>query len=56
MFISKKEPIPMVDPMPARVRIQAIPTPALWVTIPAPDPDSQKSGIVTPLIQGVDNH
>ena len=37
----------MVDPIPAWIRIQGIPTLALWVTIPAPDP--QKNGIVTPL-------
>ena len=49
MFISKKEPIPMVDPIPAWIRIQAIPTPAVWVTIPGPDPDLLKSGFVTPL-------
>ena len=28
---------------------QAIPTLALWVTIPALDPDPQKSGIAKPL-------
>ena len=39
----------MVDMIPAWIWIQAIPTPALRVTIPAPDPYPQKRGIVTPL-------
>ena len=39
----------MVDPIPVWIRIQAIPTLALWVTIPAPDPP--KSGIVTTLVR-----
>ena len=38
-----------MDPIPARIRIRVIPIPALLDVIPAPDPDPQKSGIVTPL-------
>ena len=47
--IPKKEPIPSVDPIPAWIRIQVIPTPALMDMVPAPDLDPLKSGIVTPL-------
>ena len=41
--------IPRVDVIPAWIRIQVIPIPALLDAIPAPHPDPQKSGIVTPL-------
>ena len=39
-----------MDPIPAWIRIRVIPIPALLDVIPAPDPDPQKSGIVTPLV------
>ena len=39
-----------VDPDPPWIRIHMIPIPALLDVIPAPDPDPQKSGVVTPLI------
>ena len=42
-----------MDPIPARIRIRVIPIPALLDVIPAPDPDPQKSGIVTPLDHAV---
>ena len=38
-----------VDPDPPWIRIHMIPIPALLDVIPAPDPDPQKSGVVTPL-------
>ena len=43
------DPDPVVDSDPARIWIHAIPIPALLNAITAPDLDSQKSGIVTPL-------
>ena len=43
----KKEPIPWVDPIPAKIRIQATPTPLL--VVPVPEPDPAKIGFVTPL-------
>ena len=39
-----------VDPDPPWIRIHMIPIPALLDVIPAPDPDPQKSGVVTPLV------
>ena len=39
----------MVDPIPAWIRIQANPFLAPLYAFPAPVPDPQKSGIVTPL-------
>ena len=41
-----------VDPDPPWIRIHMIPIPALLDVIPAPDPDPQKSGVVTPLVLG----
>ena len=45
----KKEPIPWVDPIPAKIRIQATPTPL--VVVPVLEPDPAKTGFVTPLMQ-----
>ena len=42
-----------MDPIPAWIRIRVIPIPALLDVIPAPDPDPQKSGIVTPLVWSI---
>ena len=41
-----------VDPDPPWIRIHMIPILALLNVIPAPDPDPQKSGVVTPLVGG----
>ena len=46
----KKEPIPLVDPIPAKIRIQATPTPTPLLVVPVPEPDPAKNGFVTPLV------
>ena len=50
---TKKEPIPWVDPIPAKIRIQATPTPTHLVVVPVPEPDPAKTGFVTPLVRSV---
>ena len=40
-----------MDPISVWIRVQVIPIPALLGTIPDPDLDPLKSGIVTPLVQ-----
>ena len=47
----KKEPIPWLDPIPAKILIQATPTPTPLVVVPVPEPDPAKTGFVTPLEQ-----
>ena len=46
----KMDSDPGADSDPAWIRIHAIPIPALFDVIPAPDLDPQRNGIVTPLL------
>ena len=45
----KKKLIPWVDPIPAKIRIQATPSPTPLAVVPVPEPDPGKTGFVTPL-------
>ena len=47
---SEMDSDPDVDSDPAWIQIHAIPIPAHFDVIPAPDLDPQKSGIITPLV------
>ena len=38
-----------MEPIPAKIRIQATPTPL--VVVPVPEPDPAKTGFVTPLLR-----
>ena len=49
-FLLVKVPIPIVVPIPAWIRIWAIPIPTLLMAILNPDPDPLKRGIITSLI------
>ena len=42
-----------MDPIPAKIRIQATPTPTSLVVVPVPEPDPAKTGFVTPLFYSV---
>ena len=46
---TQKEPIPWVDPIPAKIRIQETPTPTPLLVVAVPEPDPAKTGFVTPL-------
>ena len=49
-----QEPNTEVEPIPAKIRIHAIPTPTHLVVTPVPEPDQAKTGFITPLVVGID--